>query len=624
MAREYHVAKHGCDKNPGTAEKPFLTISRAAKLADEGDTVTVHEGVYREWVKPEHGARSELGRIVYRAAEGEKAVVKGSEILTGWTKTEDGKWTASVDNEIFGDYNPYATEVNGDWMIRSLDHPCHTGMVYLNGTAIREINTQKEPAEGEMLWDAKVYDDKTVFTVFFGDADPNEATVEINVRKCCFYPEKTGLNYITVRGFEMAQCATTWAPPTTEQFGIIGAHWAKGWIIENNVVHDARCSAISIGKEISTGDNAATAYYRKPGYQTQLETVFAAKRIGWSKETVGSHIIRNNVIYDCGQNGIVGHLGGAFSEIYGNEIYNIGSKNEFFGYEIAGIKLHAAIDTQIHHNNIHHCTMGSWFDWQAQGVHVYANVYHHNFKDIWFEVTHGPYLVENNIFAAKYCLLNAAQGGAYVHNMFCGGIYRYDVIERSTPYHYGHSTDIKGTALVYGGDDRFYNNIFLNTMTQPSVQYFSGTAFYNGYPDSLEEYIELVKKHGKGDVEYFMREKQPVYLANNYYGDGAPAYDREKGAVLSSVASGVQVVEEEDGLYLEITLDEAFDGMKTDVITSEYLGLPRLVEERFENPDGSPICVNTDMLGNARGEHPTAGPIEGLGAGKNRIKLRSK
>ena len=131
-------------------------------------------------------------------------------------------------------------------------------------------------------------------------------------------------------------------------------------------------------------------------------------------------------------------------------------------------------------------------------------------------------------------------------------------------------------------------------------------------------------KHGKGDVEFFMREKQPVYLANNYYGDGAPAYENEKGAVLSDTASEVKIVEAEDGLYLEITLDEAFAGMATETVTSALLGMPRLVEERFENPDGSPVRVNTDMLGNVRGINPTAGPIEGLKAGKNRIKVWSK
>ena len=77
-----------------------------------------------------------------------------------------------------------------------------------------------------------------------------------------------------------------------------------------------------------------------------MEAVFRALQIGWSKEKIGSHIIRNNAIYDCGQNGVVGHMGCVFSEITNNHIYNIAVKHEYFGYEIAGIKLHAAIDVQ--------------------------------------------------------------------------------------------------------------------------------------------------------------------------------------------------------------------------------------------------------------------------------------
>ena len=48
-------------------------------------------------------------------------------------------------------------------------------------------------------------------------------------------------------------------------------------------------------------------------------------------------------LYDCGQTGIVGHLGCIFSEIYENEIYHIATKHEFWGHEIAGIKLHQNI-----------------------------------------------------------------------------------------------------------------------------------------------------------------------------------------------------------------------------------------------------------------------------------------
>ena len=90
----------------------------------------------------------------------------------------------------------------------------------------------------------------TIYANFHG-YDPNQELVEINVRPYCFYPEKTGLNYITVRGFEMAQAACPWAPPTADQPGLIGTHWSKGWVIEDNIIHDAKCSGISVGKEIS-------------------------------------------------------------------------------------------------------------------------------------------------------------------------------------------------------------------------------------------------------------------------------------------------------------------------------------------------------------------------------------
>ena len=623
MARIYHVAKNGNDKNTGTAEQPYLTISKAAMLADEGDTVIVHAGVYRECVSPAHGARTETGRITYMAAEGEKVIIKGSEELHAWEKMEN-VWQTRVSNAVFGEHNPYATSVDGDWLVKPLPPPHHTGMIYLDGEALDEVVSMKELCEKPMTWFCEVGDKETIFYANFGDADPNGATTEMNMRKSCFYPEKSGLDYITVRGFEMAHAATNWAPPTADQVGLIGPHFAKGWIIENNIIHDARCAAISLGKDGVTGDNIYTRYHRKAGYQTQLEVVFAAKRIGWSRETIGSHIVRNNLIHDCGQNGIVGHLGSAFSEIYGNEIHHIGTMHEYFGYEIAGIKLHAAIDTYIHHNNIHHCTMGSWFDWQAQGVRVSQNVYHHNTKDIWFEVTHGPHLVDNNIFGARMSLLNAAQGGAYVHNIFFGGIYRYDVIERSTPYHYGHSTDIKGTALVYGGDDRIYNNIFLDTLKTESQQYICGTEMYNGYPSSLEEYIERVDKHGKGDVENYMRERQPVYIDGNYYGDGAKAYDKEKNALVSDVASGALITEEENGVYLTITLAEGFENIATKTVTTKTLGMPRLTEEPYEHADGTPIAITTDFFGNARGERPTAGPIEGLKAGTQKILLLKK
>jgi hypothetical protein len=624
MAREYHVAKYGNDKNTGTKEAPFLTISRAAKLADEGDTVIVHEGEYREYVNPDHGARNELGRITYMAAEGEKAVIKGSEIVTGWKKT-DGLWTVSVDNAIFGDYNPYEVEVDGDWMARPLDYKKHTGMVYFDGEPLLEASHADDCKEREMTWFASVSDDITVITANFAEKDPNAALTEINVRRSCFVPEKTGLNYITVKGFEIAHAATPWAPPTADQIGMIGPHWAKGWIIEDNIIHDARCSAVSLGKEVSTGHNVYSRYHRKPGYNYQYEAMLAGYRMGWRKENIGSHIVRNNIIYNCGQNGVVGHMGGSYSEIYGNEIYHIGDRNEFWGHELGAIKLHALIDTQIHHNLIHDCHMGVWLDWQAQGARMSCNVFYRNHIDMKWEVTHGPHLVDNNILGSEQNFQNAAMGGAYVHNLFLGGMYHYEIIDRSTPYHLPHSTEMMGCSLVYRGDDRFYNNIFMNTQTAENRRFLVGLGHYNGAPDTEEEYIQTVwDKFGKCDATQFATVPQPVYTAHNYYGDSVPAYERDHTAIKSETASDAKITEENGNVYLEMTIDESFATLTPAVVDTKRLGMPRISEAPYENPDGSPITIDFDLFGNKRGEHPTAGPIENIGTGRVKILIAKR
>lgn len=641
----YHVAKNGNDQNQGTKEAPFLTIQRAADLAVAGDRVVVHEGEYREWVKPRNGGLSEDCRIVYEAAKGEQVVIKGSERITGWEKVEGTVWKVCLPDSMFGSYNPYKEEVCGDWLVDPWEHRVHTGDVYLNGKSFYETWSLEEvlhpvkrfasayetwggreeavlePEQTIYQWFCQTEDGNTIIYANFQGADPNQELAEVNVRRSCFYPEVTGLNFITVRGFEMAQAATGWAPPTADQPGLIGPNWSKGWIIENNVFHDAKCSAVSLGKEASTGNGAHTKWHRKPGYQYQMEAVFRARHIGWSKERIGSHIVRNNRIYDCGQNGIVGHMGCVFSKIYGNEIYNIAVKHEFYGHEIAGIKLHAAIDVQIHDNYIHNCTLGTWLDWQAQGVRVSSNIYDQNNRDFFVEVSHGPYLVDHNIFTSPYCFDNAAQGGAYVHNLCCGFLNHYPVLNRSTPYHLPHSTEVLGTVPVYGGDDRWYQNIFVGGMEEKR---FYGTNEYDGAPVSLDEYIDRFLAMGHGDVEQYEQVKQPAYIDGNAYLKGAKKFDREEEYWMGDFDPDVQIVEEEGKVFLEITLPEEMFAVKTKVITSETLGMTRLSEARFENSDGSVLVLDHDMAGAAHGENPVAGPLQGLHGGKNRIEIWKK
>jgi hypothetical protein len=643
--REIHVAVKGCNHAEGTLTNPLRTISEAAKLAMPGDRVIVHEGEYREWVKPQEGGTSETKRITYQAAAGEKVIIKGSEQIKTWENVEGNVWKAVVPNTMFGDYNPYVEKLIGDWLIYPADWHLHTGEVYLNGKSFYEARTLEEvknpvmrtegfnppwtkkpepllhPEDSIYQWYAQVEEETTSIYANFQGANPNKEYVEINVRKCCFYPDKTGVNYISVSGFEMAQAATPWTPPTADQPGLIGANWSKGWIIENNIIHDAKCSGVSIGKEASTGHNLCTRVHRKPGYQYQMESVFRALDIGWSKENIGSHIIRNNTIYDCGQNGIVGHMGCIFSEIYNNHIYNIAVKHEYFGYEIAGIKLHAAIDVQIHHNNFHNCTLGVWLDWQAQGTRVSKNLFYENDRDLFIEVTHGPHIVDNNIFNSYYSLDNIAQGGAFINNLYCGTMRKEPVLDRATPYHFPHSTKAMGTTFVYSGDDRWYQNIFVGGAPIYTEQSTSGTADYNGHPASLEECIERVKSIGNGDLEEFQTVKEPVFINHNAYFKGAKAYDREEENMISDFDPQVRIVTEGNETFLEMEVDKTLLDLHARVLETKDLDMVRIVEVPYDDPQGQAIVFDTDYNDISRASKAFVGPFAELREGTNRIKV---
>lgn len=654
MPAVLHVATTGSDIADGSAAAPFRTINRAAAQAQPGDRVVVHGGEFREWVVPQRGGISDRRRITYEAAEGEHVVIKGSERLTGWEPDSGTVWRASVPNTLFGSFNPFAEEIDGDWLVYTHGAPRkHLADVYLNGKSFfealsraelvnpqvrttvvddwtRTIEVVRDPRQTQYLWYAEVGPEATTVWANFHDADPNRELVEINVRRSVFYPTEHHVDYITVRGFELAHAACPWTPPTADQPGLIGPNWSKGWIIEDNVIHDAKCSAISLGKEASTGHNYATERRDKPGYQYQLESVFSARQIGWDREHIGSHVIRRNTIFDCGQNGIVGHLGCVFSTIEDNHIYNIAVKREFYGYEIAGIKLHAAIDVEIRHNRIHDCSLGTWLDWQTQGTRVSRNLYYGNNRDLFVEVSHGPYLVEHNILASPAALELFSQGGAFVHNLVCGTVTLEPVIERPTPYHVPHSTQVAGYAAIFGGDDRYIGNIFFGgdvgvaygsgARQGPGARY--GTGGYGGHPRSLSDFLALVDDPSRGDHERFLDVKQPVYLRDNVFAAGAAPVEGETGALVLDDAR-VAVVEDNGEVYLETQLPAVFDTARIALVNGQDLERVRFVDADFEERDGSPVLMDADLVGSRKvpGQSYPAGPLAALASGAARIRV---
>ena len=640
----YYVSSRGNDSSSGTKDRPFKTINHAAQIAVAGDTVRVFGGVYRETVVPQNGGTSDDCRIVYEAVAGETPIIKGSEVVIGWEHVEGNVWKTVLPNSMFGEFNPFVTKIFGDWMTFPMDYDVHLGDVYLNGASMYEApdmesllvaekrirwmrfradlmeldETIGDPDSTVYQWYAQVEDSYTELFCNFGEYDPNRERVEISVRPSCFFPKKTGLNYITVRGFEMAHAATQWAPPTAEQIGMIGPHWAKGWIIENNHFHDAKCSAVSLGKEISTGHNLKSRFRRKSGYQHQMESVFyAIYSAGWNRENIGSHVVRNNVIHDCGQTGIVGHMGCAFSRIEHNHIYNIGRKQEFWGHEIAGIKLHAPIDTVIENNNIHDCSLGIWLDWQVQGTRITKNLFHKNGRDLMIEVTHGPCLVDDNIFLSPIAIQNAAQGTAYVHNLICGKVWSYKVVDRATPYHFAHSTDVKGYAFVYGGDDRLINNIVIGMGPESNfLRHFGNShskySTFDAYQKMMDEQLK------PQDHNVIFNVPQPVWVEENAYAGFAKHHKNEIDPI-DAKKTRVSLEETDGSWILTLFVSDSLANASCQAVTGERLGKPCISEEPYENSDGTPIDLSCDFVGNKRDNRVIPGPFVSLQEGKNQI-----
>jgi hypothetical protein len=131
------------DNGPGTRERPFRTVNRAAQTLQPGERVVIAEGVYREWVDPARGGAGPDKMISYEAAPGAKVVIKGSAVLDkGWKPSGRGgpgrggaaaptAWQIDIAPFLRGAYNPFALVNAPDdrfWKIRKWRrNACPTG-----------------------------------------------------------------------------------------------------------------------------------------------------------------------------------------------------------------------------------------------------------------------------------------------------------------------------------------------------------------------------------------------------------------------------------------------------------------------------------------------------------------
>lgn len=562
-AREIHVATAGSDSHLGSAESPYLTIGKAAQVAQPGDTVTVHRGTYRQWVKPARGGLDEERRITYRAAEGEEVIIKGSEQITSWVHEGDGTWKVALPNRFFGDYNPYALTLSGGWLHYGQWH--HRGDVYLDGEAFYEKETRQEVGQQEHSWCCQADAQITAIWANFGEADPNRRLAEINVRQSVFMPDGSGLQYVTVSGFHLMHSAENWEPPGLDvQMGMIGPRMGKHWIIENCTLTNARCVGVVLGQAPGVDDDDIDAF--------------------------GDHVVRNNVIRRCGEAGIAGQKGATRCLIAGNLIEETNYRKEFGGWETAAVKFHQSVDTVIRGNLIRgvyhqgYGAFGIWMDWANQGARITANViYDTQTANIFLEMDHGPTLVDNNVLVGQGVRSNS-EGTVFAHNLFvdCEFAMVSDT-RRSSEYYQPHTRKVVARKHGIPADDKWLNNIFIR-------RGLDGVKQAPGYVSDWNVFLEGAKKSAFADEHSVV---DPF----------------ETGFTLEGSPSGVSI---------RFAAGDAPLRVKAPWVGAELVGVSPTVGQTIEDRHGQPIRVESDICGNPRPE-PIPGPLAKLNRGENRI-----
>ena len=173
-ATEYYVAvAHigASDLNSGLSpDQPFKTLSRAVLELSPGDTLSISAGVYRETVELDQSG-TESSPIEIRAYPGDegKVVIRGSDVVKGWTNDGGNIWSISWQPLPLIDYPE-------DWIDYG-EYSRRREMVFVDGMPLKQVLSQEELVGGRFWMDDGAQRIRINIPV-----DPNAVRVEVSVR----------------------------------------------------------------------------------------------------------------------------------------------------------------------------------------------------------------------------------------------------------------------------------------------------------------------------------------------------------------------------------------------------------------------------------------------------------
>lgn len=382
------------DQNPGSKQAPFLTINRAAQVAQPGERVEISEGVYRERVTPPRGGNGPEKIISYEAAAGAKVVISGARLVKtgwepsiGWRLSARGAPAAAKAAKIYqldlerlqlGGYNPFAIanvmmdrrflEWRRDaWRTQVL----RRGLVYVDGRRLEQVPLYADMAQKDGTYWSE-HNGLMLHVRLPGDAAPADHQAEVVTEEQVFAPKNRYLGYIRLKGLTLEHAASGFPIP---QRGLVSTTCGHHWIIEDCVIRHANSVALDIG------------------YQD------------WNAEDppqIGYTIVRRNQIADAGVCGIAG-LQATHCLVDSNLIENVGWQDAEMGWESGGLKIHRAVGTLVSNNVVRHLVHapGLWLDSGNANCRITGNVVADTLEAlrgaIYLEISQPQNMIDQNI-----------------------------------------------------------------------------------------------------------------------------------------------------------------------------------------------------------------------------------
>lgn len=358
---DYYVAVDGNDANPGTSEKPFKTIQKAASKVRAGDIVHVRPGTYFQSVTIERGGQS--GNYVTFRAEG-KVILDGSDQRFA-VKDNIDNWQLHQSPGIYRtplEYEPGQVYADGQQLYRS--------------DQVSQLNAPKVSSPGS--W---VYANRTLYIRLSNGADPDNQFIQVSQLEHALFVHN--VNYIILEGFDVRYYGRS-----VYGKGIYLKNVSKS-IIRNNKIHQTYIG-LWIKENTSNGNLIEqNEFWETSIYQWPWDAVKGSYHEGAaiSLEAGEGNIIRKNQI-----NGYFNGITIAFWDNYEDASYNknVDIYNNLF-FDIGDDCIEpegTCANLRIWNNQMYNCTVGISLAPITKGpAYAWRNVIS-NFKLTSFKFSH--------------------------------------------------------------------------------------------------------------------------------------------------------------------------------------------------------------------------------------------